>query len=148
MAMINTEWMLLLITGWVFSIARKEYELGNGGIEGWRDGGMGKTRVGSLDMQSYNTQTTCQPGHAGPPSPLPLSSSVQGATQSFWYEVWVMDLCLVQRFLPLFHSPFVEPWAWNMYHCPFHSSPLREKSKLEVSLRESVWNGESIHTVS
>lgn len=102
MAMINTEWMLLLITGWVFSIARKEYELGNGGIEGWRDGGMGKTRVGSLDMQSYNTQTTCQPGHAGPPSPLPLSSSVQGATQSFWYEVWVMDLCLVQRFIPLY----------------------------------------------
>lgn len=49
-----------------------------------------------------NTQTTCLQGHAG--SSL-LSFHIHvftRATQHIWYEMWVMDLCLVQRVVPLY----------------------------------------------
>lgn len=63
------------------------------------DGHMGKMGVtGHAD----STQTTCLQGHAGS-SLLSFHISVYArAAPHIWYEIRVMDLCLVQRFI-LYH---------------------------------------------
>lgn len=101
-----------------------------------RDGCLGKMGVmGHAD----STQTTCLQGHAGY-SLLSFHISVYArATPHIWYEIRVMDLCLVQRFIPLYSQ--VPLWIlgpWNMYNCPFHSSHLKGKSKPEVLVEISL----------
>lgn len=95
-----------------------------------RDRHMGKMGVmGHAD----STQTTCLQVHAGS-SFLCFHISVYARrTPHIWYEIRVMDLCLVQRFIHLYSQ--VPLWIlghWNIYNCPFHSSHLKGKSKLEV----------------
>ena len=64
-----------------------------------RDGASDKMGVmGHAD----NTQTTCLQGHAGSSLPSFHIHVFTRATQHIWCEIWVMDLCLVQRFIPLY----------------------------------------------
>jgi len=66
---------------------------------GVRDRG---TRKMGVTGQANITQTTCLHSHAGSSLPSFHIHVFTRATQHIWYEMWVMDLCLVQRFKPLY----------------------------------------------
>lgn len=80
---------------WLGSTCSKSQGWRDIGMEGWGRRGLGRWTCSQTTVRQPVSQA--RPCHAGP-----LSSSVQGDTQSFWYEVLVMDLCLVQRFIPLY----------------------------------------------
>lgn len=72
--------------------------------------------------------------------PLSLQSRLYKGYKHFWYDVRVMDLCLVQRFIPLYSSPFVDPRALKYVSLsPFILAIRRgRKSKLKLSLKVSL----------
>lgn len=72
--------------------------------------------------------------------PLFLQSRLYKGYKHFWYDVRVMDLCLVQRFIPLYSSPFVDPRALKYVSLsPFILAIRRgRKSKLKLSLKVSL----------
>lgn len=72
--------------------------------------------------------------------PLSLQSYLNKSYMHVWYDMWVMDLCLVQRFIPLYSSPFVDPTALKYVSLsPFILANTRgRKSKLKVLLKVSL----------
>ncbi len=72
--------------------------------------------------------------------PLSLQSRLYKGYKYFWYDVRVMDLCLVQRFIPLYSSSFVDPRALKYVSLsPFILAIRRgRKSKLKLSLKVSL----------
>lgn len=80
--------------------------------------------------------------------PLSLQSRLYKGYKHFWYDVRVMDLCLVQRFIPLYSSPFVDPRALKYVSLsPFILAIRRgRKSKLKLSLKVRLESG--VHPMS
>lgn len=80
--------------------------------------------------------------------PLSLQSHLYKSYMHVWYDMRVMDLCLVQRFIPLFSGSFVDPTALKYVSLsPFILAITRgRKSKLKVSLKVSL--EAVVHTMS
>lgn len=63
--------------------------------------------------------------------------------------MWVMDLCLVQRFIPLYSKvPLWSLGPWNMYNCPFFLFQPSEEGNQSQRVSVRVILKRSVHTVS